>query len=150
MKNKIILILIIVIVSSCSNNDDPGIAGLNDYSGKFRLSFVNDLTACTNSSINNSISSEDDLEINKNGRFKRKIYSLNSNNECVVKEVIEGKITIKSSSYLNPVGIMEYDNSRNTDELYIRESLNGKHNEITIYEKNPNRPPTTYSYGRSD
>jgi len=152
MKNKISFyyFLIAIFIVSCSDNDDPDIVGVDDFSGTFRLSYVAGKDACTNSSsTKNSTSSENDLEIFPNGRFKRKIYSQNANNECVVEVILEGQITITHSRDKNPVGTVEYDDLEKTDKVWITKSVNGIHNELLLIaiENNVN---VSYNYGRSD
>ena len=153
MKNniKLILILISILIISCSKDEDSKIAGLEDFSGKFRLSNVRGIDACTNSSsTKQSTSSSNDLEILSDGRFKKKKYELDSNNNCVVTEILEGQISITSSYYNSPRGIVEYDNSGKTARIIISKSINRKHNEIEIYDETENGSTFSYSFGRSD
>jgi len=136
MKNTSFLILILFsgLIISCSKGDDQGkIDGVNHYSGAYSLNYVTNSTACTNST---GIRSDNDLEITSNGRLKRKIYSLNSNNECVVSEILEGQITITHSFYRSPIGIIEYDNSEIIEDFYITPSVDLIHNQFIIKKKN--------------
>ncbi|TMM31317.1 hypothetical protein FDT66_04950 [Polaribacter aestuariivivens] len=142
----------LLILSSCSNDDGNEIAGLADFSGNFRLSYISNSLEeiCTNSSSNNdATNSPNDFEITSNGRFKQKVYSLNSNNECVVSEILEGKITITGSFYERPNGSVEYDNLEKTSWISFSLANDGKHDSFIIEENQDNRF-VTYSYGRSD
>ena len=138
IKTKLLLLFITALIISCSKDDEAGIAGVDDFSGNFELSFVaNSLTeVCTNNSSSTSgtgrTSSSNDLEITSNGRFKQKEYSLDSNNECTVSEILEGQIIITGSFYERPYGTIEYDNSDKTYNIRFGSSTLGKHNVITI------------------
>jgi hypothetical protein len=154
MKIKLLLFFIIGLIYSCSNDDENKIAGVDDYSGNYKLSYVTNSPTCTNgTSTSISTSSLNDLEISLNGRFKRKIYSLNSNNECTVSEILEGQITITGSyDYSNtlnwfPYGIVEYDNSESIDEIFIKPSVDGIHYELEIV---PDGGPVQYKYYRTE
>lgn len=152
MKNKALLFLFIVLVFSCSKEED-GIAGVDDFSGQFRLSHTTAANNCTNStSTSDSTSSENDLEIYDNGRFRQKLYELNTNGECVVAQILEGQITITSSFYGSPRGTFVYDISDGTVGTFIllTPSVDGKHNEITLEQKSQEGIViATYSYGRT-
>jgi hypothetical protein len=130
LTKQILLLSIIGLIISCSK-DEPKFAGLGDFSGNFRLYSVNLPNECTNFGIY----SPNDLEILRNGRFKRKLYSLNSDNKCIVSEIVEGQITINGTFYGSPFGIVKYDNSEITDQIHIGKSTNGVHNSITISKK---------------
>jgi hypothetical protein len=140
MKKTVLIIklfLVITLLNSCSNDDDNIILSLDDFSGKYRLNYVNASTTCTNSNSNNSsTSSVNDLEISSNGRFKRKIYSLNSNNECPVSNILQRQITVTGSFLGSPYGFVEYDNSEIIDDIHIRESVNGIHYRLSIEPEN--------------
>jgi len=152
IKTKLLLLLITALIISCSKDEEGGIAGVDDFSGDFSLSFVaNSLTeVCTNNSSSTggtgSTSSSNDLEITSNGRFKQKIYSLDSSNECTVSEILEGQITINGSFHEAPYGIIEFDDSGKTYNIQFSKSTLGKHNTITInYDNN-----IIYTYRRSN
>ena len=154
MKIKTLLFFIIGLIFSCSNDDENKISGVNDFSGNYKLFYVTNSSACTNGTSNNmSTSSLNDLEISSNGRFKRKIYSLNLNNECTVSEIIEGQITItgasdfSNTSNWSPHGIVEYDNSESIDRIYIKPSVKGIHNELEI---EIDGGPVQYKYYRTE
>lgn len=128
MKKTIFKLLLIAgLFFSCSNDDEIRIAGLGDFSGNYRLNFVDNLKYC----YNNDISSID-LVISPNGRFKQKFFILNNNNECVLSEILEGQITIVSSFNFEPRGTILYDNSEVVHKLYLPKSVDGVHNKLEI------------------
>ena len=146
-KSRTTILLVIAILSACSSDEETKIAGVDYYSGSYRLTYVSNSPSCTNStSTNNSTSSINDLEISSNGRFKKKVYSLNSNNECEVSEILEGKITIEGSYYERPYGFIEYDNSDVVDDIDMDRSINGIHFGLIISERNSS---VQYRYYRS-
>lgn len=156
IKTKLLLFFITVLSISCSNdNEDSVPVGLNDFSGNFKLSFVAtdpQTEVCSNESINTgsgSISSPNDLEITSTGRFKQKVYSLDSNNECIVSEIVEGQITITGTFHESPFGTIEYDNADKTATVTMSSSTAGKHNVIGIHEKIDNTV-FNYTYRRSN
>lgn len=130
LTKQILLISIIGLIVSCSK-DEPEFAGLGDFSGNFRLYSVNLPNECTNFGIY----SPNDLEVLRSGRFKRKLYSLNSDNKCIVSEIVEGQITINGTFYGSPFGTVKYDNSEIIDKIHIEKSTTGVHNAITISKK---------------
>ena len=131
IKTKLFLFCITLFIISCSNDDDDKIAGLNDISGNFRLTWVNTNDQSLACATKYNITSSNDLEITSKGRFKQKFYAY-SNNECTLIETLEGQITITGSWYEQPYGNVEYDNSENIYEINFDKSVNGKHNEARL------------------
>jgi hypothetical protein len=128
LKINILSIIILTLISSCSE-DDPAYAGLGRFNGKYNIHAVNpyDPNICQS-----DVNSPNDLEIDSNGRFKRKIYTKNTNDECIVTEILEGEIEITGSFYERPFGEIRYDNSDIVGRINIMLSENGVHNELII------------------
>ena len=150
-KTKLLLFLFIGLMLSCSHEDNK-YPGDDDYSGTYKLWYVNTTnpdSICTNGTSNQqSTSSVNDLEISSNGRFKRKIYSSDSNNGCTVSKILEGQITITGSFYESPFGIVEYDNSNMVDNISIERSENGIHKSLIIQNLATASPQ--YKYYRTE
>jgi len=143
LKITILSIIILTLVASCSE-DDPAYAGLGRFNGKYKIQAVNPYVP---SICQSDVNSPNDLEIDSNGRFKRKIYTKNANNECVVSEILEGEIEITGSFYERPFGEIRYDNSDIVGRIDIMLSVNGVHNQLII-DDGIGKPQ--YFYSRTD
>ncbi|HKK12165.1 MAG TPA: hypothetical protein VJ945_05000 [Flavobacteriaceae bacterium] len=151
MKAKLLLLFFIGLIFSCANDDETKIAGLDDFSGNYKLSSVttNDTSLYC---IFDTVIDERPvaLEITSNGRFKLAVYLPNSNNNntCTKTETLEGQITITGSFYGKPNGTVEYDNSEIIDHIFIEKSVNGVHNKLNIEKSDGSG--TQYWYVRAD
>lgn len=123
--------LMLVLSISCDNPDGAkSYSGLYNFSGNYKFAKKN--PSSFDCPLNAITFSNNDFEISSNGRFKRKIYSLNQNNECVVGEILEGKITITHPKKTTPEGIVEYDNLNQVDLITLDRAEGGKHHKILI------------------
>ncbi|TMM29011.1 hypothetical protein FDT66_11530 [Polaribacter aestuariivivens] len=131
LKITILSLIILTLIASCTE-DDPAYPGLGRFNGKYKIHGVYpyDSNICLS-----DVNSPNDLEIDSNGRFKRKIYTKNANNECVVGEILEGEIEITGSFYERPFGEIRYDNSDIVGRIDIKLSENGIHNELIIHDR---------------
>ena len=143
MQKQILLLFIIGVTISCSKDDEPRFAGLGDISGNYKLYNSSNFLMCHNSNYQTI----NDLEILPNGRFKRKIYSINSDNICSESEKLEGQITIKGTFDEMPFGIVDYDNSELIEQISFNKSINGVHTKAKISE---NDSGVQHTYWRSN
>ena len=84
---------IILIIISCQPNEGrKSYSGLGDYTDSYQFYYKS--PSSYECPLNGITFSQNDVEISSEGRFTRKMYGLNANNECVVNETLTGKITI--------------------------------------------------------
>jgi hypothetical protein len=141
MKKLIILSITLLSLFSCSK-DEPKISGLNDFSGKFRVSWFNnnENNLCSNSIYEKTY----DLKINKDHTFEQKFYQTDNNNDCKFIETLKGKINITGSFYGGPNGKIEYFNSNRNYSIHISPSVNGKHNKLHFDNDNQGSASQTF------
>lgn len=139
MKNiNLLFIISLYLLFSCSEEGNLIKPSLDDLSGNYKILYVNPSMECPRNGINVS---NNDLVINSNGNFERKIYLFSTNDECVVSEVLLGSISETDNPY---VWEIEYNNSGSIESLLVKDRKR-PFLEI-IFDNNSNQNAIQYVY----